>query len=199
MTRNPTLHQALAILGTITPDTLRNEIHQGLPGHPKGTSYDTDRTSSGQGPADPTANAATTPNRNAHDLAHYETAIVRIYTAALTLAALQDHYCPSHEPRRNTMQADTRSCHLHDRASATTQHHHGKHRTDLGSYLDTPLKDPVHVCAACYEHTRRIGRLPTTDELVRHDRTGKWSARTTGKRATVYSARDIADEWGGAA
>lgn len=197
MTRTPD-HTHLAALLACVQLGLRQEITNQLAGQPRAQAYDSDKTSGGGG-SDPTATAATTPDKARHDLEQHDAAVDRAYRALLCLAALSDKYLPSHEPRRTTMQADTRTCHLHDKAAATTQHHHGKHRTDLGSYLDAPLKDPVHVCAACYEHTRRIGRLPTTDELVRHDRTGKWAVRTSGKRATVFSAQDIADEWGGAA
>jgi hypothetical protein len=46
---------------------------------------------------------------------------------------------------------------------------------------------------------RRSGQLPTNEQLIRHERTGKWSQRTTGKRASVFTAQGIADEWNGAA
>jgi len=195
---NPTLHQIRALLDSVQPD-IATAIIDRLNGHPKAQAYDSDRTTNGDGPSDPTANAATTPDTARHDLDAHDQAVDRAYRALLTLAALSERYLPAHQPRRGTLQADTRPCTLHDRAGANTQHHHGKHRTDLGSYLDQPLKDPTDVCSACYEQIRRTGKLPTNDELIRHDRTGKWAVRTSGKREAVWTATNIAKDWEGAA
>lgn len=197
MTRTPD-HTHLEALLAVVAHNLRAEIANHLAGHPRAQAYDTDRTTGGQG-SDPTATAATTPDTARHDLDAHDQAVDRAYRALLTLAALSERYLPAHQPRRGTLQADTRPCTLHDRAGANTQHHHGKHRTDLGSYLDQPLKDPTDVCSACYEQIRRTGKIPTNDELIRHDRTGKWAVRTSGKREAVWTATNIAKDWEGAA
>lgn len=198
MTRTPDTNHLAALLALVQYN-LRQTIVEHLAGQPKAQAYDTDKTTGGGG-SDPTCTAAITPDRARHDLERHDAAVDRAYRALLCLAALSDHYLPSHQPRRATLEADTRPCHLHDKAGANTNHHHGKHRTDLGSYVEpTPFKEPVYVCAACYEHVRRIGRLPTNDELHRHDLRGTWSVRTTGKRAAVFTAQGIADEWQGVA
>lgn len=197
MTRTPD-HRHLAALLAAVQLGLRDTIAEHLAGQPRAQAYDTDKTTGTSG-SDPTATAATTPDRARHDLEAHDAAVDRAYRALLTLAALSERYLPAHQPRRGNIQADTRPCHLHDKAGANTQHHHGKHRTDLASFTDKPLTEPADICSACYEQTRRTGRIPTSDELVRHDRTGKWTVRTTGKRATVFSARDLANEWDGAA
>lgn len=219
MSRTPDIDR-LRVLLALVAIGLRDEIHNHLAAHPRGTAYDGDRTTGGGG-SDPTPTAALGRDPARHDLDAHDQAVDRAYAALLTLVGLSERYLPGHQPRRGTLEADTRPCHLHDQAGANTTHHHGKHRSDLASYIDKPLHEPRHICAACYEQVRRIGRLPTTDELVRHDRTGKWSARVNPKskqrdvvisadappepakpkrqakpkRATVFSAQDIADEW----
>lgn len=193
---NPSLQQIRALLDSIQPD-IHRAIADQLAGHPKAQAYDTDKTSGSHG-SDPTATAATTPDRARHDLATLEAATVRAYTALLCIAALSDHYQPSHEPRRGDIARDTRGCALHERAGIE-QHHPARVTTDFASVLDTPLRDPIPVCHACQDFTRRNGAVPTTEELIRHNRTGKWKQRTTGKRAAVFTARGIADEWDGAA
>lgn len=198
VTRTPD-HNHLAALLAIIQHNLRQEILQRLAGQPKAQAYDTDKTTGSHG-SDPTATAATTPDRARHDLEAHDAAVDRAYRALLTLAALSDHYLPTHEPSRRTIVNDTKGCHLHERAGIE-QHHPARITTDFASVLTEPLREPIPVCRACEDFVRRStpARVPTTEELVRHNRTGKWSVRTSGKRATVFSAQDIADEWGGAA
>ena len=71
--------------------------------------------------------------------------------------------------------------------------------TDFASVLTEPLREPIPVCRACEDYTRRHQATPTTEQIIRHHRTGKWTQRTNGKRASVFTAKQIADEWGGAA
>lgn len=182
----------LAALIAIVQNNLRATIVEHLNGQPRAQAYDSDRTSSGAGPSDPTYTAAVTPDRARTDLELHDQAVDRAYRALLTLAGLSDKYIPTHEPRRGTMQADTKGCTLHDRAGIT-EHQPAKHCTDFASVLTTPLRQPIDVCLACYNQTRATGQLPTTEELVRHHRTGKWRARTAGKTAAVFTVANVAD------
>ena len=198
MTRTPD-HTHLAALLACVQLGLRHEIAQHLAGQPRAQAYDSDKTSGTTG-SDPTATAATTPDKARHDLEQHDAAIDRAYRALLTLAALSDRYLPTHEPKRRQIIADTKGCQLHERAGID-DHHPARCTTDFASVLDQPLRDPIPVCHACQDFVRRTvpARLPTNEELLRHERTGKWSVRTTGKRATVFTAQQIADEWNGAA
>lgn len=188
----PTIAHLLAILNGIDYRALEAELDNDRRGAPRAASLEPQR---GHGVSDPVGEAAT------HGVDHEETdhhAIYRrhidaAYRAVLVIAALAEARTPTHQPRRATIAADTRPCHLHDRAGATTQHHQGAHRTDLGSFLDKPLPQPADVCEACYQFARRAGRVPTNDELVRHDRSGRWSLRST--RTSVFSAEQIVGEW----
>ena len=198
MTRTPD-HTHLAALLACVQLGLRNEIAQHLAGQPRAQHFDGDKTTGGGG-SDPTATAATTPDKARHDLEQHDAAIDRAYRALLTLAALSDRYLPTHEPKRRQLIADTKGCALHERAGIEA-HHPARCTTDFASVLDQPLRDPIPVCHACQDFVRRTvpARLPTNEELLRHERTGKWSVRTTGKRASVFTAQQIADEWNGAA
>lgn len=217
MTRTPD-HSHLAALLACVQLGLRNEIAQHLAGQPKAQHFDGDKTTGGGG-SDPTATAAavdvhwvTDPNTGRktkvtsitdqakRDLEQHDAAIDRAYRALLTLAALSDRYLPTHEPKRRQLIADTKGCALHERAGIEA-HHPARCTTDFASVLDQPLRDPIPVCHACQDFVRRTvpARLPTNEELLRHERTGKWSVRTTGKRASVFTAQQIADEWNGAA
>ena len=198
MTRTPD-HTHLAALLACVQLGLRHEIAQHLAGQPRAQAYDSDKTSGTTG-SDPTATAATTPDRARHDLEAHDAAVDRAYRALLTLAALSDRYLPTHEPKRRQLIADTKGCALHERAGIEA-HHPARCTTDFASVLDQPLRDPIPVCHACQDFVRRTvpARLPTNEELLRHERTGKWSVRTTGKRASVFTAQQIADEWNGAA
>lgn len=198
MTRTPD-HTHLAALLACVQLGLRHEIAQHLAGQPRAQHFDGDKTTGGGG-SDPTATAATTPDRARHDLEAHDAAVDRAYRALLTLAALSDKYLPAHEPKRRQLIADTKGCALHERAGIEA-HHPARCTTDFASVLDQPLRDPIPVCHACQDFVRRTvpARLPTNEELLRHERTGKWSVRTTGKRASVFTAQQIADEWNGAA
>ena len=198
MTRTPD-HTHLAALLACVQLGLRHEIAQHLAGQPRAQHFDGDKTTGGGG-SDPTATAATTPDKARHDLEQHDAAIDRAHRALLTLAALSDRYLPTHEPKRRQLIADTKGCALHERAGIEA-HHPARCTTDFASVLDQPLRDPIPVCHACQDFVRRTvpARLPTNEELLRHERTGKWSVRTTGKRATVFTAQQIADEWNGAA
>lgn len=202
---NPSLAQIRALLDSIQPD-IHRAIADQLAGHPRAQAYDTDKTTGSHG-SDPTVTAAKvdgygwtgdkpgkgtidkrTGDRAAHDLAQLEAATVRAYTALLCVAALSDHYQPSHEPRRADIDRDTRGCALHLRAGIET-HHPAARRTDFGTVLPQPLKDPLDCCQSCYDFVRTNHTLPTNEELVRHARTGKWKGRnTTG----VFSVQSIA-------
>ena len=182
---NPTYAQAMALLNTVQPN-LRQAITDQLAGHPRAQAYDTDKTTGGGG-SDPTATAAIVPDRARHDLEQYTAAITRIYTAAMCLAHLSDHYEPSHEPRKVDVQRATRGCTLHLRAGIDA-HVPAVRRTDFGTVLAEPLKDPVDVCQACYDQVRNTRGLPTNEEIVRHHRTGKWKGRV----ASTWSVESIA-------
>jgi hypothetical protein len=190
---NPSLHQIRALLDSVQPD-IANAIIDRLNGHPRAQAYDGDRTTNGDGPSDPTANAAITPDQARADLAKLEGAVVRAYTALLCVAALSDRYQPTHEPRRGTIARDTRGCTLHDRAGIT-EHQPARITTDFASVLTEPLKAPIPVCRACEDYTRRHLAIPTTEQIIRHHRTGKWTQRTSGKRTAAFSPTAIADEW----
>lgn len=196
MTRTPD-HSHLAALLACVQLGLRHEIAQHLAGQPRAQHFDGDKTTGGGG-SDPTATAATTPDKARHDLEQHDAAVDRAYRALLTLAALSDKYLPAHEPKRRQLIADTKGCALHERAGIEA-HHPARCTTDFASVLDQPLRDPIPVCHACQDYVRRSGQLPTNEQLIRHERTGKWSQRTTGKRASVFTAQGIADEWNGAA
>lgn len=184
----PTVAHLLAILNGIDYRALEAELDNDRRGAPRAASLEPQR---GHGVSDPVGEAATHPGPDHHAI--YRRHIDAAYRAVLAIAALAEARTPTHQPRRATIAADTRPCHLHDRAGATTQHHQGAHRTDLGSFLDKPLPQPADVCEACYQFARRAGRVPTNDELLRHDRSGRWSLRST--RASVFSAEQIVGEW----
>ena len=196
MTRTPD-HTHLAALLACVQLGLRHEIAQHLAGQPRAQHFDGDKTTGGGG-SDPTATAATTPDKARRDLEQHDAAIDRAYRALLTLAALSDRYLPTHEPKRRQLIADTKGCALHERAGIEA-HHPARCTTDFASVLDQPLRDPIPVCHACQDFVRRSGQLPTNEQLIRHERTGKWSQRTSGKRASVFTAQQMADEWNGAA
>ncbi len=196
MTRTPD-HSHLAALLACVQLGLRQEIAQHLAGQPRAQHFDGDKTTGGGG-SDPTATAATTPDKARSDLEAHDAAVDRAYRALLTLAALSDRYLPTHEPKRRQLIADTKGCHLHERAGIDN-HHTARCTTDFASVLEQPLRDPIPVCHACQDYVRRSGQLPTNEQLIRHERTGKWTQRTSGKRAAVFTARGIADEWDGAA
>lgn len=190
---NPSLHQIRALLDSVQPD-IATAIIDRLNGHPRAQAYDGDRTTNGDGPSDPTANAAITPDQARADLAKLEAAVVRAYTAMLCVAALSDRYQPAHEPRRGTIARDTRGCVWHDQAGVE-EHKAAAHRTDFGTVLKQPLSEPVDVCQSCFDFVRtyKVGAEPTSarptnEELKRHHRTGKWTARTTG----AFSVESIA-------
>lgn len=183
----------LATLIALVTIQLRTEIVDHLAGHPKAQHFDDDRTTT-SATSDPTGTTATTPDQAATDLARHDNAIDQAYRCLLTLAALQNKYLPAHEPRRNTIHAETRGCQLHERAGVE-EHQPARVTTDFASVLPTPLREPIPVCRACQDYTRRHQTLPTPEQVIRHHRTGKWTQRTTGRRATVFSAQQIADEW----
>ncbi len=193
MTRTPD-HRHLAALIAIVAVGLRDEIVTHLAAQPRAQATDGDGATT-SGHTDPTATTATSPDRAAHDLAQHDAAIDRAYRALLTLAALTDRYLPAHEPRRTTIANDTRGCALHERAGVEA-HHPARVTTDFASVLERPLKEPIPVCHACQDFTRRNRATPTAEQIRHHERTGRWVQRTTGRRGTVFSARDLADEWG---
>ena len=177
----PDLAQALQLLNHYNVRALKAELEALQPGQPRAQAYDTDRTTSGQGPSDPTCSAAINPSAAAADLAAYHRHIDQLYRTCMGLAALADRHMPTHEPRRGTILTETRGCELHRRAGIET--HRPAHRsTDLASSLEPKLPQSLPLCMACIDHARTYGRIPTPEELRHHDRTGKWKQRTTGKR-----------------
>lgn len=191
--------ERLRILLTLVQHGLRTQIAEHLAGHPKAQACDSDRTTGGGG-SDPTVTAALGRDPARHDLEAHDHAVDNAYRALLTLVGLSEKYLPAHMPRRGDIATATRTCALHD-AAGVDKAHPSYVRTDLASYIEPPLKEPTDICLACHNFTRARaaegkGRIPTTDELVRHSRTGKWSARTNGKRG-VFIAQGIADEWAG--
>lgn len=190
MTRTPDIDRIAALIACVQLG-LRNEIINQLRSHPKAQHFDADKTSGGGG-SDPTANTATSPDQARHDLEQHDANIDRAYRALLALAALSDRYLPTHEPRRTTIAADTRGCALHDRAGIT-EHQPARITTDFASVLPTPLAKPIPVCRACEDFTRAHHATPTPEQIIRHHRTGRWTQRTTGKRAAVFTVANLAD------
>jgi len=184
----PTIAHLLAILDGMDWRALEADLDNNQPGQPRAASLEPSR---GHGISDPTGDTATSAGPDHHAI--YRRHVDAAYRALLAIAVLAEARTPTHQPRRATIAADTRGCTLHERAGATAQHHQGAHRTDLGSFLAKPLPQPADVCEACYQFARRAGRLPTSDELVRHDRSGRWSLRST--RASVFSVDQIVGEW----
>lgn len=196
MTRTPDIDRIAALIAAIQIG-LRNEIINQLRSHPKAQHFDADKTTGGGG-SDPTANTATTPDQARHDLDQHDRHMLTAYRALTALADLSNRYLPTHEPRRNAIAADTRGCALHDRAGIT-EHQPARITTDFASVLPTPLAQPIPVCRACEDFTRAHHTTPTPEQIIRHHRTGRWTQRTTGKRAAVFTARQIIDEWEGTA
>ena len=191
MTRTPD-HTHLAALLACVQLGLRHEIAQHLNGHPRAQHFDGDKTTGGGG-SDPTATAATTPDKARHDLEQHDAAIDRAYRALLTLAALSDKYLPAHEPTRRSVLNETKGCLWHDQAGVE-QHQTVWRTTDAGF-----LKEPVPLCRPCWDYAHAHGERPTNEQIIRHSKGKGWTQRTSGKRTSVFSARQIADEWNGAA
>jgi len=198
MTRTPD-HTHLEALLAVVAHNLRAEIANHLAGHPRAQAYDTDRTTGGQG-SDPTATAATTPDTARHDLDAHDQAVGRAYRALLTLAALSERYLPAHAvPRAKTL-AETRGCTLHQRAGVEN-HRQAYRTTDYADVMDTPLKAPIPVCRWCWDFPRRthpdgdqLGRLPTPEEIITYERTGKLRLKGRTKKPT-WTAGNIASDW----
>ena len=191
MTRTPD-HTHLAALLACVQLGLRHEIAQHLAGQPRAQHFDGDKTTGGGG-SDPTATAATTPDKARHDLEQHDAAIDRAYRALLTLAALSDKYLPAHEPTRRDVLNETKGCTWHQQAGVE-QHQQAWRYSDCGF-----LTAKVHLCHACYDYAKRSGQRPTNEQIILHAKGKGWVKRTTGKRASVFTAQQIADEWNGAA
>ncbi len=176
----------LAALIAIIQHNLRNTIVEHLNGQPRAQAYDSDRTSSGAGPSDPTYTAAVTPDRARTDLELHDQAADRAYRALLTLAGLSDKYLPTHEPRRGTIQAETRGCIWHDQAGVE-QHQPVWRKSDCG-FLPAALP----LCRPCWDYAHAHGERPTNEQLIRHSKGKGWTVRTTGKRTTNFSVEDVA-------
>ena len=198
MTRTPD-HTHLEALLAVVAHNLRAEIANHLAGHPRAQAYDTDRTTGGQG-SDPTSTAALAPDQAAIDLERYDRDML---TAAMALdrnAALSERYLPAHAvPRAKTL-AETRGCTLHQRAGVEN-HRQAYRTTDYADVMDTPLKDPIPVCRWCWDFPRRthpdgdqLGRLPTPEEIITYERTGKLRLKGRTKKHT-WTAGNIAGDW----
>lgn len=177
----------LAALIAIIQHNLRNTIVEHLNGQPRAQAYDSDRTSSGAGPSDPTYTAAVTPDRARTDLELHDQAADRAYRALLTLAGLSDKYLPTHEPRRGTMLAETRGCLWHQQAGVE-KHEPAWRTSDCGF-----LNDAVPLCRPCHQYAHEHGTRPTNEQIIRHARGKGWTQRTTGKRTTAFSVEQVAD------
>ncbi len=189
----PTLAQALQLSNLYNVHHLRHELEQLQPGQPRAQAYDTDRTTSGQGPADPTFAAATNPSTAAADLAAYDRMVDQLYRACMGLAHLADRHVPTHEPRRADVLRDTKGCTWHQQAGVDT-HQPVWRTTDAGF-----LNDPVPLCRPCWDYAHAHGERPTNEQIIRHSKGKGWTVRTTGKRDRAFTAKQIADEWNGAA
>lgn len=196
----PDLAHLRALLDAIPPHLL-DAIRDHHPGHPRAQAYDTDRTSSGLGHADPTPAAALAgwpdhpkdgtppkpdPDHEPHqakaDLATIRAAIDRAHTALLTIRAVQQRYIPDHEPPRNPPPPPApRACALHIRAGLPPKPVHST--TNMARHLDPPFPEPTPLCEPCYDFIRNHRRQPNRAELVHHDRTGTWKLRVRGRVA----------------
>lgn len=186
MTSRPTQLQLATLLATLNLAALEQAITDAQPGQPGGTNYNP-RTTSGQGPADPTADAAANPSPAKTHLAQFQRQRDALHAALTGLAWLQNAYIPNHEPRRQTIIAETKGCTWHDQAGIT-EHQTVWRTSDCGF-----LAKPVPLCRACYDFAHRTGERPTVEQIVRHHRTGKWVQRTSGKRAAVFTVANVTD------
>lgn len=178
----PTLAQALQLLNLYNVHALRHELEQLHPAQPQAQHFNTDRTTTGAGPTDPTYQAATTPNQAATDLATYHTAIRTIHANACILAALSDKHIPTHEPPRTKLQALTNQTGTVTPCAilARIDHWSPMHvRTDFGTVFTTPLPEPVPVSEWVYRFARTYGRLPTKTEMRTHAKGGRVRVRAS--------------------
>lgn len=185
----PTLAQALQLLNLYNVHQLRAELLALQPGTPRAQAFDTERTTSGQGPTDPTGTAATTPNSAAADLVAYQRHVNALYRTCMALAALADRHLPTHEPQRTTIQHDTRGCHWHQQAGV--EMHQPVWRTSDCGFLTKP----VPLCRPCWEYAHRTGQRPTVEQIIRHSKGKGWTQRTAGKRTAVFTVDNISN-WG---
>lgn len=185
MTRPPTLAQALAILGEIDYQALAADIELHLPSA-RTASLDPTRSSGNTSANEPTASE----RRAMQHQDIIEAAIVRIYTAALSISNIQRERKPTRDPGRTAPKNPPAGCKLHTEATG----HPGKRytSTDFGNHITKivdgetvadPLPNAIPVCSLCYEFVRYHHRLPTPDEIKRHERTGKWVIRVKPRAA----------------
>lgn len=186
----PTQLQLATLLATINLAALEAAIRDAQPGQPGGTNYDP-RTTSGQGPADPTAAAALggkdgKPHPAVDHLDRMLKSRDQYRQAVLTLVALSELYTPSHEPRRATLAAETRGCTWCQQAGIT-EHQPVWRTSDCGF-----LTQPVPLGRPCYEYAMAHGERPSNEQIIRHHRTGKWTQRLNPK-ARNFSVEQVAD------
>jgi len=179
MTRPPTLHHITAILGTIDYDALRADIDLHLPG-PRTANLEPTRSNGNTDAGEPTPDET----RAMQHQAMLEAAVVRAYTALMSIADLQARRIPTHEVKRTTLTAETRGCAWHTQAGVE-QHQPVWRNSDCGF-----LPQPIPLCRACYEFAHAHAEKPTVEQLIRHNRTGKWFQRTNPKKHH-FSVDDI--------
>lgn len=188
MTQRPSQHQLAVLLGCLNLAALEAAIRDAQPGQPGGTNYDAAGTS-GQGPADPTAAAALSTAKAVGHLALFTKKRDEAYACLLELAWLSNLYIPDNARPRSMAKAETPGCVLHQRAGVEA--HRPKYRsTNYADVMDKPpFKDPVPVCRWCWDFPRRlhpdgdpIGRLPTPEEILTYERTGKLRLKARPKR-----------------
>lgn len=206
MTQHPSQLQLATLVASLNLASLEQAIRDAQPGQPGGTSYDP-RTTSGQGPGDPTASAAQVDgygwtgnkpgegelthagaNRAAEHLALFIKKRAQAYACLLELAWLQNIYDPGHARPRTQAKAETKGCDLHLRAGIEA-HRKGRFSTDFADVTDSPLKAPVFVCRWCYDFPRRIhpdgdpvGRIPTPEEIRTYEQHGRVRLKARPKK-----------------
>lgn len=187
---SPTQIQIATLLASLNLAALEQAIRDAQPGQPGGTSYDP-RTTNGQGPADPTGDAASRAvdsHAGSSDLVLFTKLRDQTYTGLLGLIALREAHTPNHARPRTWAKAETKGCALHIRAGVEA-HREARFTTDFADVMDSPLKDPVPVCRWCYDFPRRIhpdgdpiARLPTKEEIVTYENTGRLRLKARPKK-----------------
>lgn len=193
----PTIAHLLAILDGIDWRALEADLDANQPGQPRAASLEPSR---GHGVSDPTGETATRDTTDHHAI--YRRHVDAAYRALLAIAVLAEARTPTHQPRRSAIAAETRGCTLHERAGVEA-HRQAYRATDFADVLDAPLREPIPVCRWCWDFPRRthpdgdqLGRVPTNEEILTYERTGKLRLKARAKRPT-WTATNIAGDWTG--
>ncbi len=167
---NPSYDQLLAILGEIDYRALADDIRLDMPGA-RAASLEP-----GRGGGDPTDNHATRDQRQAFDdHATIEAAIVRAYTAAMVVRAIQARRLPGREAGRTEPPAQPKACKLH--MLATGQVHEVWRTSDMANHLATPFTEPTPLCEPCFDAIRYYGAVPDKASIIHYERTGRWGLK----------------------